>query len=233
MNVTLCTCHRNAEAHLERYFVQVANLHNALLTRGDTLRILIGEGDSTDRTRGLILSYFRVSGLGGALVDTTHGGPHYGSVETQRRFAQLAACYNTVWTHIAPNADAVLFVEGDLIWQAETLVALLDALDAYPVVAPLALHAPGCTRYGPADGRYFHDTWAYRRGGVRFTNELPFHPQVNGVPLLLDSAGSCLALRGEVARSVSFPADEMVVGMTRMAGGVWLLPHLEVYHPNE
>lgn len=231
MRVTVTSCMRNATHYIDRYFRQVAGLYDLLAERGDRLEALIGEGDSTDPTRQWIVEAFRKYGVPGKLIDTTHGGPMYGSVVDAQRFAQMAYCYNRVWRHIPADADAVLFVEADLMWKPAAMVALLDALQEYPAVSPRAMHREGCRLYGTGDVRAWHDTWGFVYQGEHFTNLPPYHPDLNGEPLHLDSAGSCIALRGELARSLHFPAEDMVVGMTKMAGGVTLLPELETSHP--
>ncbi len=238
--VVLCSAMRNAAQHVPRYFQQVAGLYLALAALGMTPYLLIGEGDSTDATRPMLIEAMRQTGLAGKLIDTTHGGPSFGPVENRQRFAQLAGVYNTLWLHIPADAEAVIFVEGDLIWRPHTLAVLVARLTLYPAVAPMVMHAPGCTLYGDPQGRWFYDTWAFRLGGQRFSNRPPYHPDVNGgatcgaVPL--DSAGSCIAMRAEVAASAYFPPDDMVLGMTRQLAAqgtpVYLQPDLEVEHPN-
>lgn len=224
MRVTLCSAFRNASGYLQRYFDQAHALDLALHERGHTLRFVWGEGDSTDATRRTLQAAcyrFRAN-----VVDCTHGGPAYGSIEDAQRFRQLAKVGNIIWSAIPEDTDAVIYVESDLIWQPATLIGLLDRLADYPAVAPMVLDKP------PANSYY--DVWAYRRNGVRFTKAPPFHPALNGAMLKLDSAGSCMAIRWSLAQWLHFP-DDCFVGFCRrlyeQGGELWLDPTLTVFHP--
>ncbi len=218
MKIAICSAFRNAERHVPRYFSQIAGLYLLLRARGDGLHLVLGEGDSTDQTRLLLTGNLRALGLAATGVDCTHGGPRFGHVQDARRFAQLAQVYNQIWAGIPADAHAVIFVEGDLIWQPQTMVALLDRLQDAAAVAPMVYHAAGCTRYGPATVRYFYDTWGFAAAGVNFSNRPPYHRCINGHPIPLDSAGSCIVMRAQAARRVCFPDADMVVGMTRHVG---------------
>jgi GT2 family glycosyltransferase len=232
MKVILLSAMRDAVSYLPRYIEQVAGLYLALLDRGDELSLLIGEGDSTDDTRRMLVGAMRQTGLPGRLIDVTHGGPVYGSIEDAGRFAQLAGVANALWRQIPDDAGVVVFVDSDLIWEPGTLVTLIDRLAEYGAASPLIVYEPN----GNGPGRQYYDVWGFRKGGVRFVAEPPYHSAVNGQPVELDSAGGCVAMLGEAARRVWFPADDVAVGMTRMLAEhghpVWLQPDLEVWHPH-
>lgn len=223
MIVCLVSSFRNSSRYLDRYIEQVAGLQTLLHARGDALTLRLGHGDSSDGTHGML--HEAVSNMFSAwIVDVSHGGPAYGSVEDAQRFRQLAYVANRLSDTIPAEADAVLWVESDLIWEPATLVALLDRLADYPAVAPMLM-----------DGEQsFYDVYAYRRGGVRFTKEPPFHPDINGAPLRLDSAGSCVAVRGDLGRSLRWPAEDVFVGWCRAlgdaGGAIFLEPGLRVEH---
>lgn len=240
MKVAFASAFRNCAIHVPRYFKQMAGLYFELVERGHTPYLLIGEGDSEDHTPSLLLSGIQKLGLAGKVLDVSHGGPAYGSIINARRFALLAGVYNTLWAHIPEDAGAVVFVEGDLIWEPSAMMALIERLDRYPAVAPMVFHVLGPTVHDPNGARpelrWWYDIWGFMAAGEHFTNAYPWHPCVNGKPVALDSAGSCIAMRADVAQRVHFPAANMVQGMTQMlaANGtpVWLQPDLIVEHPN-
>lgn len=229
MKIAIVSHFRNAVNYLERYFEQMAALQRLLVGRGDTLHLILGYGDSSDGT-GEALFDECAHRFSAHLIDVSHGGKVYGSIVHPERFRQLAFVGNTLWRNIPEDADIAGLVESDLIWQADTLMALLDDLVDLPpgsAVAPMVMHG---------DGR-FYDTFAYRRAGVRFTNDAPFHRDIrpDGDLLELDSAGSVLLMAGELARKLHFPEEDVVVGLCRQicdgGGGVWLDSRERVYHP--
>ena len=229
MNVTLCSAFRNASGYIDRYFKQVHGLEDALEARGDSFRLIVGEGDSTDDTWDKVLH--GAWQFVGAIDRYSHGGQDYGSVVNAERFANLAKVWNRIWNYIPADADAVLFVESDLIWEPATLLALLDDLAEHPAVAPMVmLRREG---YHPA---FFYDNWGYWRNGVQISIMPPYFADMppNGELLELDSAGSCMAIRGDVARRVTWPGD-VIRGVCRQIreGGdsVWLNPKVSVTHP--
>jgi hypothetical protein len=84
----------------------------------------------------------------------------------------------------------------------------------------------------------FYDTLVFRRNGVRFAKPLPYHadvPGANGGMLRVDSAGSVLAMRGEVARGVYVPIEDVLIGTCRMiyeqGGSVWVDTGSVCFHP--
>lgn len=225
MNVTLCSAFRNATPYLPRYLDQCYQLDALLYTQGHSLRFVWGEGDSTDATLKTLESFIGL--FKATIVDCTHGGQVYGSIESWLRFKQLSHVGNVIWAAIPKDTDAVIYVESDLIWEPATLVKLLEVLTVYPAVVPMIMDSP------PADT--FYDVWAYRRNGVRFTKRFPFHADFwphSGMQL--DSAGSCMALRWKLAQGLSFPED-CFVGFCRLlyeqGGELWLDPSLVCFHP--
>lgn len=228
LNITLCSSFRNSCGYLNRYFAQVDALDTALHERGDRLTFIWGEGDSTDATLATLkAACFRFRAL---VVDCTHGGPEFDSVIDAQRFRQLAHVGRSIWAAIPANADVVLWVESDLVWDSAILVALAYRLWSYPVVAPAIV----LDRAGWA-ANTFYDTLCFRRHGINFGHRPPWHPDNDGkTPLQMDSVGSCVALRGYVARGLQFNDDTIWPDLCEQANAsgndVWFDPRLSVTH---
>jgi hypothetical protein len=210
---------------------QAAALRDALAARGDSLRGVWGEGDSNDRTATILAEKARKRALTFDLIDVSHGGPKFGSVNVEQRWRQISYCCNAVLDAIPQSADVVVYVESDLIWSAETMIALMDRLGpGIDVVAPMSM------AYGE-DRPRFYDTWGHRSGGVRFEPYAPFHPAIAENTLTtLDSAGSCLVLKGHVAQTTRFTPPELgIVGwgddINAQGYLFWLDPSTSVWHP--
>lgn len=203
MNITIISIFRQATHYLERYFEQMDDLQRLLNARGDSLYLLLGYGDSTDGT-GEALWDECANRFGAHLMDVSHGGPSFGSIEHPQRFKQLAYCGNRLLGCIPPNADVVGIVESDLIWQAETMLQLLEDLDHVDAVAPMVMDGESS----------FYDVYAHRRKGVRFHKTPPFHPDIDADSDLLevDSAGSVLFMSATLARKARFSDDTAIVG---------------------
>lgn len=234
MNITLCSSFRNAVPYLPVYLRQVADLDTLLYHAGHRLSFIWAEGDSTDSTQKMLHAARRR--FKSTIVDATHGGPAYGSIVNVQRFAQLAYVANKVWELLPAEADVVIWAESDLWFDAQTMLALINRLEDYPAVAPMVMHKSGYAAYGDPGVRYFYDRWAFRCNGQQFTNHPPYHPAINGEMLKMDSVGSCLAMRGDVARGVYVPIEDVLVGTCRLiyenGGSVWLDPTLSVEHDN-
>jgi hypothetical protein len=231
MNVTLCSAFRNSMSYLQRYFDQASSLNAALLAQGHDLYLVIGEGDSTDDTQQALLDYMESPDLDVVLVDVAHGGPEYGSLVHAERFRQLAAVWNVLFGYIPPKADAVLVIESDLIWEPATMLALLDDLEHVGAVSPMVM----LKREGfPPD--YFYDTWAFWRNGVQIRPMPPYFDGLDDDSDLheVDSAGSCMAMLGDVARRVTWPEEDVFRGLCRQVreGGdhIYLDTRLKVTH---
>src|SRR5690606_24722144 len=115
-------------------------------------------------------------------------------------------------------------VESDLIWDAETMLALLDHVAHVPAIAPMIMDGP----------HSFYDIYAYRKNGVHFTKKPPYCEWLGHDLMQLDSAGSVLFMRGDLARLVRFTDEEVIVGLCKdiyaHGGSVWLDPDLVVKH---
>jgi hypothetical protein len=233
MNIVLCSSFRNAAGYVGRYASQVELLRSALASRGDKLTCLWAEGDSVDDTLDRLTKVAHL--FDARLIDATHGGPVYGPRVNAQRFCQLAYVANKVWEQLPAEADVVLWVESDLIWRASTLLALIDRLDTYPAVAPMVLDRLPDT--GARAHVTFYDTWAFRRNGLRFAKARPYHADLLSAEgmLRMDSVGSVLVMRGDVARGVYVPGEDVLMGTCRMiyenGGSVWLDMEQTVFHP--
>lgn len=226
MNVVICSAFRNSAAYIDRYFAQMYELERLLFLRGDCLSLVLGYGDSTDDT-GTLLFEQTSGGIGARLLDVSHGGPVHGSIVNADRFRQLAYIGNKIFANVPfDDADAVIWLESDLIWEPCVIIELLNHLQWHACVAPMVLDSNGVTWY---------DTWAFRKGGVQFTKQPPYHPGLNGGMVKLDSVGSCVAINVPEFHRLTVPEDTVIVGVCEqiraLGGSVGLDCTLKVYHP--
>lgn len=234
MNIVLGSCFRNsAGRHLSLYAERVAALA-AALPPGDTLRLALVWGDSTDRTEEALARYAALAPCPVELVARHHGQPWYGSTEQPERLKAFGFAAGGAFAAVTPADDAFAYVESDLIWTPGTLVGLLRRLGKdVDVVAPL-------TVVDGTDVNY--DLWGCRQlDGRRTSPFAPYfdprylreHERADGL-VEVGTVGSCLAVRGVVARSVPM-GDGALVGWCEAAraGGarVWMDPVAKVYHP--
>lgn len=234
MNVTLCSAFRNATPYLERYLRQVSGLGERLWNQGNRLSIVLCEGDSSDNTYQLlgdaisrqVDDYFPVDV---DLFQHSHGGPDHGSVVNAERFANLARVWNAIWARIPQDADAVIFVESDLAWEPATIIALLDDLAHVPAVAPMVM-----LKREEWPDNCFYDFWAFRKNGRNFCMLPPYSEWLGNDMMQLDSAGSCIVMRSDLARQLTWPPEDVCVGLCRqiyeLGGSVWLDPKASVIH---
>lgn len=213
---------RNAESYVPRYLEQIDQLRAEL-----PLRLVIAEGDSDDDTLTLL-----ERGITDAdtLLKVDHGGPEFGSVDNIMRWAQIAYVYNTVLDHTQmADTDRFLLVESDLAWEASELRTLVDALDNVSAVAAMSL---------TPDGR-FYDTWGHvGLDGKRFTANPPHHKSIQnlkpGAMTAIESAGSCIAVRGDVMNAgVRFANVDGIRGFCRTIrdhATLWLHTGVSVWH---
>ena len=238
---------RNSSRYLDRYGAQCAALRDALQERGDTLRLIVAEGDSTDDTPVMLPKVLQEHhGLTATILKVDHGGPEYGSVNSPERWAQIALVCNVILEKFAkarPKPEAFIWVESDLIWDAPTMLALLGhliATDPHPdgsVKPGVDVACPLCYAKSKENG-IVYDIWGMRKDGVWFNSSRPYHQALvgwQGGLVELDSSGSCLVMRGEVAAQSRFAPEDAIVGWCRdmRAKGfrLWLDPALYVVHP--
>jgi hypothetical protein len=207
---------RDSTAYIDRYFDQVDALDQMV-----PVRLVVAEGDSTDDTYERLGA--RISD-DDRLVQVNHGGPKWGSIDHKQRWSELAFVGNTI-LDLIDGDEPVIWVESDLIWDAGTMMRLLDHLDTVDAVAPMSMR-----------GDTFYDTWGHRGlDGVPFTPHAPYHPSLTADLVPISSAGSCVAMRPDVAKVARFGELDCIVGLCRdireHGYGLWLDPELKVTHP--
>jgi hypothetical protein len=155
----------------------------------------------------------------------SHGGPVYGSTEHPHRLAALSKVGNTILEGVREDDDYLLYVESDLLWSPKVISSLLSLVirGECDIACPLVM----------AEDR-FYDIFLYRRNGVRFSSFYPYHPDLTGVPLLIDSAGSCLMMKAEVARTCRM-IDNVLLDFCQDARSkgysIKVDPNVQVEHP--
>lgn len=230
MNVTLCSAFRNSCGYLDRYLSRATDLYLSLSERGDRLHCVWGEGDSTDETLERLTWAYTYARWAITIVDCTHGGADYPSIVIEERWKQLAHVGRCIWAAIPTDADAVVYVESDIVWQAQTLVTLIDRLTDYPAVSPMIM----LERKGWPVGS-FYDTFVFRKDGKHFGHHPPYHPCYRpDQPFMVDSAGSVMALRGDVARGLQFDEQTIFTDLCQQiyanGGSVHVDPRCRVTH---
>lgn len=208
MRFVVASAFRNAAGQqINRWMDQVLNLRRELRQKYFCyLRAVAVEGDSTDATQAQLQALAtKVSGLFELeIVTCNHGGPVYHSTESPQRMEALSKVGNAILGSIRENDDIVIYVESDLIWDGATISALIDHVVAgeSDVVAPLVFA-----------GNNFYDVYLYRKNGERFGPFPPYHSQLNALGLTdVDSAGSCLVMRAEVARKCRIRDGRALLG---------------------
>lgn len=225
MNVTILSCFRNSSHYIPRYFDQMGALSKLLYARGDRLKLILGYGDSIDGTGEMLHeeATFRMDAL---LIDVSHGGKAYGSIEHPERFRQLAYVGNRLLDNVPPDADVIGVVESDLIWDAQSILQLLDDLEHVPCVSGMIMDGPNS----------YYDVFAARRNGQRFTKTPPYHPDITPDSDLLevDSAGSVLFMDAELARKARFIGGEAIVSfcqdIRKHGGTIWINTQVSFAH---
>lgn len=209
MNIAIGSSFRNmAGGPLQHYVTQVFALYRALQTHGHSLRLIAVEGDSCDATEVQLQRYavqlephFDIQ-----IVKREHGGPVFGSTEAPERMKALSYVGNGIFESVRGQDEVLVYVESDLIWNAHTMLRLIYRLEVgQDVIAPMIFA-----------GESFYDIWGFRKNGVRFEPVKPYHPDLDSNGLTeVDSAGSCLVMRGEVARKCRMVEDMALVGFCK------------------
>lgn len=233
MNVVIGSLHRsNPPAHA-RYFLQCAALRHALREQGHRLRVIAVEGDSNDRDRTWrSLSHnAMVNTLDIHIVRCNHGGPHYGSTESPDRLSALSKVANACFDAVTVDDDVFIYVESDLIWTADSMLALIHTIMSHSyadVIAPLVFA-----------GEHFYDTFVFRgMDGTRFAPFPPYHDSLLAPPDLtrVSSAGSCLVMGSAVARDplhrmTSNALLEFCANVVANNYRIYVDPSVRIYHP--
>lgn len=229
MNLVIGSAFRNSaiRGQVQTYFKQVDRLASLAHEQGHTLRVIAVEGDSTDDTRRELLLYADAIDVALQLVTRNHGQRVFASTEEPERMKALSWVGNGILESVLPSDDVLFYVESDLLWRPQTFFNLMHLLTPrrMDVVAPLVFA-----------GDAFYDIWGFRKDGDRFHGASPYHHSLKlSEPTEIDSAGSCLVMRAEVARTTRIPDGEALVGFCRIAREqgyrVWVDARERITHP--
>lgn len=188
MKLAVLSLFRNRVWALPRYFSQIEALAETL---NDKVAVVAVENNSTDKTRKMLQkwTYPWVHVLGQNNRDA-----EYGSVVHPERFRILSNAANIGLDFIADwvETDMVMFMESDIIWQAEPIIRLMaNASIVNGLVAPMV--------YTERD-RIFYDFWAFRRAiDAHFEtfSETSYKTMKHGMERVW-SAGTCLVFPKQV-----------------------------------
>jgi hypothetical protein len=229
MNIVVGSLFRDTlRPKIKFYFEQVRSFIR-LVSRSDTVRVLAVEGDSKVDISYDIRALGARAQVATHVIKCNHGQPNFGSTENPIRLAALSKVANALFSNITETDDVLIYVESDLIWDPRTFATLAtiayQRIDNFDIVAPLIFA-----------GKHFYDTWAFRKNGERFGPFLPYHSELKLDRITeVDSVGSCLAMRSEVARSVRIKNDYALVGFCEEARNkgyrIGAHANLRVRHP--
>jgi hypothetical protein len=195
MRIVVGSAFRDAAGYVERHMRQVRELEDH--AGGDhTVRVLAVEGDSSDKTRRALAVWAHTFDLELQLNTHNHGLPPMGSTEAPARMAALSGVGNAIFAGVRQEDEVLVYVESDLVWGPHHIGSLVDIAaerrGGFDVISPMVWA-----------GDNFYDIWGFRRGGHRFSGGPPYHRELKATGITeLDSAGSCLVMRADVARKV-------------------------------
>lgn len=227
ISVAVGSAFRNcAGPQIRNYFRQVAALRNHLGPEF-RLRVIAAEGDSTDSTREELVRASQDYSLAIDLIDASHGQRVFASTEESDRMVALSKVGNCILSGVNQDDHVLVYVESDLIWDRMTMRALINLVLIDPkldVVAPM-----------PFAGAAFYDIWAFRKDGTRFSPFSPYHSKLRSVGMTeVDSVGSCLVMKADVARQVRMKDGAIVEWCDNArAAGFKIFCHRDykVWHP--
>lgn len=219
---------RNAEgAHVHRFIERVSSLRNL---SAYPVRIVAVFGDCVDQTANDLLRQAEKHDLSLQLVESSHGGPVFGSTEDPARLKALSQIGNAGLSAINDEDAYVFYVESDLLWDASTVLQLVKRVQAEEkptIVAPLIFA-----------GENFYDVFCFRKNGARFAPFYPYHSELDhNVNALtdVDSVGSAFVMPAEIARQCRIKNDNVLMGFCEDAWAhgfqVKVDPSLKVNHP--
>lgn len=213
--IALCSLMRNSDEYINRYFEQTAALTDVI----PDLRVVVGHGDHTDNTPASLNLYEKAGRV--ELVDCTHGGVEFGSVDNPQRWDLIAGCVRKVIQAVGDDPGThLIWVESDLIWTTEDMLQLLS--DAQVSSACPMVMANFTDR--------FYDTWGYRVDGAMFLGQPPYWPasaQVEGNMVRVDSCGSCF-----VTPRSEYPAIQSWSGhWPYRPANLWMDTRVRINHP--
>lgn len=192
---------RDGESYLPRYYDQLKSL-----TKDYEIGLAICEGDSLDDTGEMI---YRLLPSELALYSYTysHNGPKFGSVDVSERWFNIAKTWNYMLDNIVnefEEYDYFCYMEADLIWDKATIDKLVEGMEEFDCVAPMSMLGEN----------WFYDTWGHRSNGMNFAATYPYHPYFNDYLryMPLDSAGSCILMKSEVAKNCRLSLKDAMIG---------------------
>lgn len=196
MRVCIVSAFRDSsDKYIRRYLDQVEALVSHIYP-DHSVRVSAIEGDSKDDTRGRLISAAKVRNF--PLDVTVHhtGKKRYGSTEEPARLEALTGVMIAGMASVDPSIDdVVLYVESDIVWSPWEVWSLLQMAgrrhEGFDIIAPMIWA-----------GDSFYDVFLYRKNGSRFAPFAPYHSDLTPGLCEVDSAGSCLAFRSELAIDV-------------------------------
>lgn len=228
MRIAVVSSFRNMAGRIEAYFARVCALQSHAGASA-LVRVIAVEGDSTDGTAWELVRVAGRLAVPVTVVEHSHGKRVFGSTEEPERLRALTGVMMAGLGAVELADDGVIVVEADLLWRPHQVGSVLDLAmrreGGFDVVAPMIFA-----------GENFYDVWGFRKGGERFAPFPPYHRELPPQGLTeVDSVGSCLAMRGEVARRVRPIGEEAIVSWcagARAAGyRIAVAPEFRVEHP--
>jgi len=209
--------------YVQVYMDRVVALRAAL--NGSTLRVHAVEGDSANNTVGYLREEAADRKLPLEVVTRDHGGPVFGSTEQPERMTALSHVGNGILEGVQDDDQVLFYVESDLVWSPDVILRLIDQLSpGRDVIAPMVFA-----------GAAFYDIWGFRVNGHRFGSLPPYYASLSLSGLTpIDSAGSCLVMRAEVARRARMTTGALVefCANARAAGfKIFCDGRERIYHP--
>lgn len=228
MNIVVGSAFRNFAPRVDAYMKRVAALQAHANKTGQRhhVRVIAVEGDSKDSTRATLESQAIVHGIDLQLVTHNHGKREFGSTEHEDRMVAMSGVGNAIFEAVRPMDEVLLYVEADLLWDPHTVGSLIDM--AFYRAFGFDVFAPYI-----AAGTHFYDTWGFRM--AREERFSPFYKGEDKEPFEVYSVGSCLTMRGEVARRCRIRNDYCLVGWCEDARAqgyhIACAPMFRVNHP--
>jgi hypothetical protein len=230
MNICIISAFRNMSGRIHRYMAQVRELQNHARrdNQNHRIRVVAVTGDNTDDTERELLSLagmFDIADI--KIVNYDTHKPLYPSIEHKERLEALTGVMKAGMGAVAPAPrrgetvsyhpgvnlagikfdDVVLCVESDLLWEPHQVGSIIDMAyrreQGFDIIAPMVFA-----------GDMFYDVFVFRKDGARFS---PHPPYTHGMKLgaheitEVDSVGSCLAFRAELARTIKPIGDECLI----------------------
>lgn len=208
MNIVIVSAFRNMSGRVHRYMSQVHELqiHAEKDSPYHVIRVSAITGDNTDNTEEELVS---VAKLFDVPITVTHyetNKPLYPSIEHAERLDALTdvmvGMMGSVNTQASKSKkmlvdDVVLYIESDLLWEPHQVGSIIDMAyrreQGFDIIAPMIFA-----------GDLFYDTFVFRKDGARFSPHRPYTHDVSPSGITeVDSVGSCLAFRAELAKKVT------------------------------